>query len=105
MAYFADRVVAITGAGSGIGRELALALARDGALLALSDKSADAVAESAKLCAAVGHEPTVTTLDVTDRAAVLDHAAATVAHYGRVEALFNNAGMCATNNEEVSVGS
>ncbi|MFI7002003.1 SDR family NAD(P)-dependent oxidoreductase [Nocardia sp. NPDC050175] len=93
MAYFADRVVAITGAGAGIGRELALALARDGALLALSDKSADAVAETKELCAAVGQEPTTTTLDVTDRSAVLDHAAATVGHYGRVEALFNNAGI------------
>ncbi|MFD6162853.1 SDR family NAD(P)-dependent oxidoreductase [Nocardia sp. NPDC060256] len=93
MAYFADRVVAITGAGAGIGRELALTLARDGALLALSDKSADAVAATAELCAVVGREPTTTTLDVTDRAAVLDHAAATVAHYGRVEALVNNAGI------------
>lgn len=93
MAYFADRVVAITGAGSGIGRELALALARDGALLALSDKSADAVAETGRLCAEVGEKPAVTTLDVTDRPAVLAHAAATVAHYGRVEALFNNAGI------------
>ncbi|KAA8877473.1 SDR family NAD(P)-dependent oxidoreductase [Nocardia colli] len=93
MAYFADRVVAITGAGSGIGRELALALARDGALLALSDKSADAVAETGRLCAEEGEKPAVTTLDVTDRSAVLAHAAATVAHFGRVEALFNNAGI------------
>lgn len=93
MAYFANRVVAITGAGSGIGRELALALARDGAALALSDKSADAIDETGELCAAVGATPTVTRLDVTDRAAVLAHAAATVARYGRVEALFNNAGI------------
>ncbi|WP_405162133.1 SDR family NAD(P)-dependent oxidoreductase [Nocardia sp. NBC_01499] len=83
MAYFANRVAAITGAGSGIGREPALALARDGALLALSDKSPEVVAETGRLCAAVGLEPTVTTLDVTDRVAALDHAAATVAQYGR----------------------
>ncbi|WP_378739086.1 SDR family NAD(P)-dependent oxidoreductase [Nocardia brasiliensis] len=93
MAYFANRVVAITGAGAGIGRELALALARDGAALALSDKSADTLAETGELCAAVGAVPTLTRLDVTDRAAVLAHAAATVARYGRVEALFNNAGI------------
>ncbi|WP_280433585.1 SDR family oxidoreductase [Nocardia brasiliensis] len=93
MAYFANRVVAITGAGAGIGRELALALAGGGALLALSDKSAQAVAETGRLCAALHSEPLVTTLDVTDRSAVLAHAAATVAHFGRVEALFNNAGI------------
>ncbi|MGV9611177.1 SDR family NAD(P)-dependent oxidoreductase [Nocardia xishanensis] len=93
MGYFADRVVVVTGAGSGIGRELALALAHRGARLALSDKSDHAVATTGKLCAAVGFTPTVTVLDVTDRDAVLAYAERTAARYGRVEALFNNAGI------------
>lgn len=70
-----------------------MALAGAGARLALSDKSAEAVAETGALCAATGWEPTVSTVDVTDRGAVLAHAERTVAHFGRVEALFNNAGI------------
>ncbi len=93
MGYFANRVVAVTGAGAGIGRALAVALAGAGASLALSDKSADAVAETGALCAAVGSEPWVRTVDVTDRAAVFAYAERTVARFGRVDALFNNAGI------------
>ncbi|WP_040776202.1 hypothetical protein [Nocardia pneumoniae] len=52
MGYFADRVVAITEAGSGIGRELAVALSGMGAWLALSDKSAEAVARISPVAAA-----------------------------------------------------
>ena len=68
---FDDKVIAITGAGSGIGRALALNLSGRGAKLALADKDADGLAETKRL---LGNKPSsTTTLDVTDTAALSDY--------------------------------
>ncbi|SHK63216.1 Short-chain dehydrogenase [Pseudonocardia thermophila] len=93
MRDFTDKVAVITGAGSGIGRALAVALAGRGARLALSDvdavRLADTVATCEKLGAkAVGHE-----LDVADRTALLAHADAVVTEFGQVNLVVNNAGV------------
>lgn len=93
MKDFNDKVAVITGAGSGIGRALALRLAADGAHLALSDINEDAVAETAELCKRVGARARSTRLDVADRDAVYMHATDVVEEYGRVNLLFNNAGV------------
>jgi NAD(P)-dependent dehydrogenase (short-subunit alcohol dehydrogenase family) len=95
----ADKVVVITGAGSGIGRALALRSARDGALLALSDWNADGLAETVRLAEAAGaakvrHD----VVDVSDRAAVRDWAAGVVVELGRVDLVINNAGVTATGD-------
>jgi short-subunit dehydrogenase len=100
MKHFADRVAAITGAGSGMGRSLAVALAREGCHLALADRHAASLAETAQLaCAAappVGGAPlrvTIRVLDVADRAAMFAWADDTAAEHGRVNLIFNNAGV------------
>ncbi|MGH8782430.1 SDR family NAD(P)-dependent oxidoreductase [Paraburkholderia sp.] len=100
MKTFTDRVAAITGAGSGMGRSLAIALAREGCHLSLADRNAASLAETAQLAQAaapnvVGAPLRVTTrvLDVSDRAAMFDWAAETVAQHDRVNLVFNNAGV------------
>lgn len=88
-----DRVVAITGAGSGIGRALALRLAREGARLALLDRDAAALAETA---AQVGDDPAARMLlpcDVTDWPACRAAFARIHDAWGGVDVLVNNAGI------------
>ena len=92
-----NRVVALTGAGSGIGRALATALASRGASLALSDVNEMGLAETKKRCEAIGTAPVRTyRLDVADRDAVAAHAEAVVQDFGRVNAIINNAGVSLT---------
>jgi NAD(P)-dependent dehydrogenase (short-subunit alcohol dehydrogenase family) len=90
MKQFADKVVVITGAGSGIGRALALEFARRGARVALSDIDAGHAEETAKLA---GGTARAYTLDVADRAAVLAHAEDVVRDFGGVNVVVNNAGV------------
>jgi NAD(P)-dependent dehydrogenase (short-subunit alcohol dehydrogenase family) len=88
---FRDKVAVVTGAGSGIGRALAVALAREGARLALSDVDEAGLAETAALLRGgrVGTER----VDVADRDAVHRHAERVVAEHGRVNLVVNNAGV------------
>ncbi len=89
-----DKVVVITGAGSGIGRALAVNLARRGSLLALSDVDEAGLAETAELATVAGAaEVRSDRLDVADRAAFGAYAAAVAAHFGRVNVVINNAGV------------
>lgn len=88
-----DRVAVVTGAGSGIGRALATALARAGAELAISDVNEAGLAETAELVRAIGVRVTTERVDVADRAAVHAHAERVVADFGRVNLVVNNAGV------------
>ncbi|MEA2303275.1 MAG: hypothetical protein QOH43_555 [Solirubrobacteraceae bacterium] len=93
MSAVAGKVCVVTGAGSGIGRALALGLARRGARLALSDVDEvglDATAEAAR---AAGAEVATQRLDVSDRDAMTTYAEAVAAHFGVVHQLYNNAGI------------
>lgn len=93
MEQFAGRVAAITGAGSGIGRALARRLASDGCHLALADIDGDAVGRTADELASYGVKVTSTTLDVADEQAVYAWADQVVADHGKVNLIFNNAGV------------
>jgi len=88
-----DKVVAITGAGSGIGRATAVLMAKLGGHLAIADVNEVGLAETAKLCADAGARVHTQRLDVADRAAVHAWADAVAAHYGRVNVVINNAGV------------
>lgn len=87
------RVAAVTGAGSGIGRALAVELSRRGCHVAISD--IDDVGLAATVAACEGHGVKVSSqrVDVADRAAVHDWADEVVADHGRVNLIFNNAGV------------
>ncbi len=93
MKSFDGRVAAITGAGSGIGRALAQELARRGAHLALSDIDELGLAETVTLCEGTGVKVTSQRLDVADRDAMGAWAAQVVADHGKVNLIFNNAGV------------
>lgn len=96
MSEFAGRVAVVTGAGSGIGRALARDLAGRGARLALSDVDKDGLAET--VASITGAEVRSGALDVTDRAAVLAYADEVVAQFGRVNQVYNNAGIAFAGN-------
>jgi len=87
------KVAAITGAGSGIGRALALDLAGRGCRLALSDIDPEGLARTGQLVQTAGAACTTAVVDVADRAAVQAWADACVREHGRVHLLFNNAGV------------
>jgi short-subunit dehydrogenase len=92
----------VTGAGSGIGRRLALGLADRGASLALSDIDADGLAETTRLAEAQarpgGGSVRSDLLDVTDADAFEKYAEAVAGHFGRVDQLYNNAGLGMTSD-------
>lgn len=87
------KVAVISGAGSGIGRALALDLAGRGARLALNDVRADRLEETASLVARGGTEVLGRMLDVSDRAAVSAFAEGVQQRFGQVDGVFNNAGV------------
>ncbi len=87
------RTAVITGAASGIGRGTALALAKRGCNLAIADLNEEGLAETAALAERLGGKVTRHRLDVADRAAVAALPAAVLAEHGRVDLLFNNAGV------------
>jgi short-subunit dehydrogenase len=100
---FTGKTAVITGAGAGIGRALALELARQGARLALSGHNLDNVAETAALCEKEGATARAYRLDVTDRDAVYSHAEEVLEDFGTINIVVNNAGVSLIASvEEVS---
>ncbi|HMO34997.1 MAG TPA: SDR family NAD(P)-dependent oxidoreductase [Gemmatales bacterium] len=84
----------VTGAGSGIGRALAQALAHAGAELAISDINQQSLEETAELC---GKVPLRTyRVDTGSRQAVYNHAEEVIRDFGRVNLVINNAGVALT---------
>lgn len=90
---YAGRTCVITGAGSGIGRALAVELAGRGARLALSDVAKDSVEATAESCRSLGVEARAYGLDVADRAAVHAHAEEVARDFDAVHLVVNNAGV------------
>jgi NADP-dependent 3-hydroxy acid dehydrogenase YdfG len=102
MSSFEGKVAVITGAGSGIGRALALNLANRGAKLALSDVDTDGLAETVRRAQALGAHVKSDRLDVAEREAVLAYADEVVAHFGKVHQVYNNAGIAYNGDVEKS---
>lgn len=100
MKNFNNKVAAITGAASGIGRSLALALAREKCDLALSDVNETGLQETAEKARALGVKVTTAKVNVADRAAMHAWADQVVKDHGKVNLIFNNAGVALGNTVE-----
>jgi NAD(P)-dependent dehydrogenase (short-subunit alcohol dehydrogenase family) len=93
MSSFDGKVAVVTGAGSGIGRQLAVELARRGAHLAISDVDEEGLKGTVERLAALNAKAHAEVLDVSDCSAVQTYASSVVAHYGVVHQVYNNAGV------------
>ena len=88
-----DRVVIVTGAGSGIGQATARAFAEAGDRVVVADYDAEAARATAGELRQVGSEALAVTVDVSDRNQVRRMVSATVEAFGRLDVLVNNAGI------------
>lgn len=88
---FRDKVAIVTGAGSGIGRATALRLAAEGAAVTVADLRGDAAAQTVERIEANGGRARAHSVDVADDDAVRAMVAATVAVFGGLDVLHNNA--------------
>jgi NADP-dependent 3-hydroxy acid dehydrogenase YdfG len=102
MQGFAGKVAAVTGAGSGIGQALAVELARSGAKVAISDVDTEGLAQTEERLKAIGAPVKADRLNVTEREAFLAYADAVNEHFGKVNQIYNNAGIAYTGDIEVS---
>ncbi|MHA7662476.1 SDR family NAD(P)-dependent oxidoreductase [Mycolicibacterium sp. HS_4_1] len=102
MEGFAGKVCVITGAGSGIGQALAIELARSGASLAISDIDTDGLAKTEEQVKAIGAPVKADRLNVAEREAFEVYAGEVVKHFGKVNQIYNNAGIAFTGDVEVS---
>ena len=93
MGTFTGKTVLITGASEGIGRALALALAAEGAQLALNARSEARLAEAVRECGARGADALALPADVSRQEDCAAMVARAVAHFGRLDVLVNNAGV------------
>src|SRR5919199_691473 len=93
-----NKVVVITGAAGGIGREAALLFAAEGARICVADVSADAGEQTASECADAFFQQ----VDVTDSASVEAMYAAAKERFGGIDVLYNNAGIMPAGDESVT---
>ncbi|EHU1359301.1 SDR family NAD(P)-dependent oxidoreductase [Acinetobacter baumannii] len=100
MKSFKNKVAAVTGAGSGIGQAIAIALAKQGCHLALSDISETGLAKTVELLAPYSVKVTTQKVDVAKRDEVATWAKAVVDEHGQVNLIFNNAGVAIGSTAE-----
>jgi NAD(P)-dependent dehydrogenase (short-subunit alcohol dehydrogenase family) len=103
MEQLAGQVAVVTGAGSGIGRGIAAALAAAGSHVMAADIDAAAARETAAQLAGTGVEAVAAECDVTDRAAVEALADMAWAHFGHVDIAVNNAGVFPPVRRAISI--
>ncbi|MCP4138995.1 MAG: SDR family oxidoreductase [Chloroflexi bacterium] len=97
MTIFKNKVVIITGASSGIGRQMALDLAEDGAWLVLAARSLDKLNSLEDECTQLGARAISVQTDVSDENQCKALIDATIAEFDRIDILINNAGITARN--------
>lgn len=102
MKSFENKVAAITGAGSGIGRALARELASRGCHLALADVNAAGLEETRQALASYGVRISTEVVNVAEREQVHAWADKVVAEHGKVNLVFNNAGVAHAGTVEGS---
>ncbi len=90
---FQNEVILITGASSGIGKELALRLAQKGAHLVLGARNKAKLEEVALTCKRLGGEALAVALDVAEKESCRNFVDAAMEKYGRIDRLVNNAGI------------
>lgn len=95
---FQNKVVLVTGAGSGIGASAARAFAREGACVMLADINAEQGRQSLAAIEGEGGQASFFQVDVTSAAQMRDLVAATVSRFGRLDIVHNNAGISGGNN-------
>lgn len=92
---FADKVVLVTGAGSGVGRAVARGFAREGATVVAAGRGREQLEQTVKLIEVEGGRAAALTVDVTDSAAVARLVGEIVTRFGRLDVAVNNAGIFA----------
>ena len=100
MQRFTDKVVFVTGAGSGIGKASALRLAAEGGAVFCVDLNREAVEATAAEIVAAGGEATARACDVSDEASVQDSVRACIERYGSLHGLVNMAGILRFDDTE-----
>lgn len=88
-----DKVVLITGAGSGLGRESAIELAGEGSRIAVMDTNLEGAVETVALITKAGGDAFAVQGDVADSASVQAMVATVLNHFGTIDILVNNAGV------------
>lgn len=86
------KVAVVTGGGSGMGRAIGLAFARQGAKVVVADINLEAARETVALLESAGGDAIAVKVDVTRKAETLDMAKAALRRFGRIDVLVNNAG-------------
>jgi NADP-dependent 3-hydroxy acid dehydrogenase YdfG len=102
MQGFAGKVAVVTGAGSGIGQALAIELGRSGASVAISDVDTDGLKVTEDRLASIGVAVKSDRLDVTERERFLLYADEVKDHFGKVNQIYNNAGIAYSGDVEIS---
>ena len=93
MSRFTGRIAIVTGAASGIGKEIALRLAVEGGTPVIADLNLEAATATANEIKAKGGDAFAVAMNVTDEAQVEKGVADTIAKYGKIDILVSNAGI------------